>query len=426
MKSWQTLPPMDETADFLVEQFPRARRSLRIAVVTETYAPEVNGVALSAARFVDGLRQRDHDIQLVRPRQDRTDRAGNLQEVLTQGLPIPRYPGLRMGLPAARALVRLWGHARPDVVHVLTEGPLGWSAVSAARKLKLPVVSDFRTNFHAYSRHYGIGWLGKPIFAYLRKFHNRTLWTLVPTEVLRTELAGLGFRDLRVVARGVDTTLFNPARRSEALRAEWGVGPDDPVLLHVGRIAVEKNLDVLIAAYLAARAQAPRSRLVLVGDGPSRAEVQARCPDAIFSGTRRGEDLATHYASADVFLFPSLTETYGNVTLEAMASGLAVLAFDYAAAGQIIRHGDNGLLAYLADAEQFVSLAASAVSDFAGIKRMGSEARDSALKLGWDHVVRQLETLLEVAAGIGAQSYVSRRQIGSPISPTASPHEGMY
>ncbi|HUK81419.1 MAG TPA: glycosyltransferase family 1 protein, partial [Verrucomicrobiae bacterium] len=326
-------------------------------------------------------------------------------EVLTHGVPIPRYPDLRMGLPATSVLVRKWRRTRPDVVHVLTEGPLGWSAVSAARKLKLPVVSDFRTNFHSYSQHYGFGWLSRPILSYLRKFHNRTLWTLVPTEALRAELGALGFRNLRVIARGVDTALFDPARRNQTLRAAWNVGPDDPVLLHVGRIAAEKNLQALIAAYAAARLQAPRSRLVLVGDGPARAELEAQCPDAIFVGTRRGEDLAAHYASAEVFLFPSLTETYGNVTLEALASGLAVVAFDYAAAAQTIRHCDNGLLAPVGDTDAFAALAASTVSDVAHARRLGNRARETALKLGWDPVVRQLETLLEIAAGVTTFSY---------------------
>jgi len=394
---------MDDKADILVERFPRTRRNLRIAVVTETYPPEVNGVALTAARFVDGLRSRDHDILLVRPRQNQRDHdaAGEgLREVLTQGLPIPRYPGLRMGLPATRALVALWQRWRPDVVHVLTEGPLGWSALRAARKLELPVVSDFRTNFHAYSNHYGIGWLGKPILAYLRKFHNRTLWTLVPTESLREELAQRGFRNLRVVARGVDTTLFDPARRSAVMRALWGAGPDDPVLLHVGRIAAEKNMDALMAAYAAARAKAPRTRLVMVGDGPAREEMQARCPGVIFAGMRRGEDLATHYASADIFLFPSLTETYGNVTLEALASGLAVVAFGYAAAAETIQHDRNGWLAPKGDTAALSALAEAAVSDLARAREVGGHARESALKLGWDPVVRQLETLLEVAASV--------------------------
>jgi glycosyltransferase involved in cell wall biosynthesis len=410
---------MDETADLLVEQFPPARRSLRIAVVTETYPPEVNGVALSAAHFVDGLRERDHDIQLVRPRQDRNDRidpVGGMQQILTHGLPIPNYPDFRMGLPATGALVRLWRRARPDVVHVLTEGPLGWSAVSAARKLKLPVISDFRTNFHSYSRHYGIGWLSQPILGYLRKFHNRTLMTIVPTEPLRAELTGSGFRNVRVVARGVDTTLFDPARRSEALRAQWGAGPDDPVLFYVGRIAAEKNLEALLAAYAAARAQAPRSRLVVVGDGPARASLQARCPDALLVGTRRGEELAAHYASADVFLFPSLSETYGNVTLEALASGLAVVAFNYAAAAQAIRHKENGLLAPMGDTQIFAALAAEAVADLRHARAMGRLARSSALRLGWGVVIRKLETLLEVAAGVLPSSFAETdRQLARSV-----------
>ena len=158
----------------LVEQLPASRRCLRLAVVTETYPPEVNGVALSLSRFVEGLRERNHEIQLIRPRQALLDlpaRRERFDEMLTFGMPIPRYPDLKMGLPAKRALIKQWTLKRPDLVHIVTEGPLGWSALQAALKLKIPVCSDFRTNFHAYSLHYGIGWLKKPIVAYLRKFH---------------------------------------------------------------------------------------------------------------------------------------------------------------------------------------------------------------------------------------------------------------
>src|SRR3954465_13976687 len=148
------------------EQKTRFMNALRIAFVTETYPPEINGVSLSVARFIEGLRRRNHEIQLVRPRQARADQGGGTREfeqVLMRGLPIPRYPGLKMGLPAKRALTELWSLHRPDLVHIVTEGPLGWSALQAALKLKLPVTSDFRTNFHAYSMHYGVGWLKKPI-----------------------------------------------------------------------------------------------------------------------------------------------------------------------------------------------------------------------------------------------------------------------
>jgi glycosyltransferase involved in cell wall biosynthesis len=267
------------------EDLPGVRRSLRVAVVTETYPPEVNGVSVTAARFVDGLRARGHEIQLIRPRQAQ-DAEKQLNEVLVRGLSIPSYPALKMGLPARRTLEQLWTLRRPDVVQIVTEGPLGWSALRAAEKLKLPAVSDFRTNFHAYSAHYGVGWLKKPIAAYLRKFHNRTLFTFVPTDALRQELAAIGFRGLRVIARGVDTRLFDPARRSDALRAQWGAGPADPVLLHVGRLAAEKNLPCLAAAYAAAKARVPATKLVLVGDGPERRALQARFPEAVFAGVR--------------------------------------------------------------------------------------------------------------------------------------------
>ena len=151
-----------------------------------------------------------------------------------RGLPIPRYPQLKLGLPSKKELIRAWTHKRPDVVHIATEGPLGWSALQAARYLRLPVTSDFRTNFHAYSEHYGVGWLRKPMVSYLRKFHNLTQLTMVPTRALRAQLMEMGFENVQVVARGVDTKLFNPQRRSEALRREWGAGPDSLVMLVVG------------------------------------------------------------------------------------------------------------------------------------------------------------------------------------------------
>ena len=405
------------TDSMVYEELPGVRRSLRIAVVTETYPPEVNGVAGTAARFVEGLRAAGHQIQLVRPRQANEIQVSNSEQFLVRGLAIPNYPSLKLGLPARRALERLWSLRRPDVVHIVTEGPLGWSALRAAEKLRLPAVSDFRTNFHAYSAHYGVGWLKKPILAYLRKFHNRTLFTLVPTDAIRHDLAAAGLRRLRVIARGVDTGLFDPARRDEALRASWGAGPRDPVLLHVGRIAAEKNLPGLAAAWEAARSRAPNARLVLVGDGPERRAFQARFPEAIFAGVRKGEDLAAHYASGDVFLFPSLTETYGNVTLEAMASGLAVVAFNYAAAADLIRHGASGLLAPYGDGEAFARLAAGLAAAPARATHFGAQARNEAATRGWDRVVRQLEATLLIAADSGVSGMPVDKWGPTPVSP---------
>jgi glycosyltransferase involved in cell wall biosynthesis len=394
-----------ETEPFMVDDGSPFERRMRLAVVSETWPPEVNGVAQTIARVVEGLRERGHAVQLVRPRQGPQDTAVAEQapepgaedegpdwhEVLMRGLPIPRYPQLKMGLPAQRALLALWKRRRPDCVHIVTEGPLGWSALAAARKLELPTVSEFRTNFHAYSRHYGMPWLAGPIAAYLRKFHNRTLCTMVPTAALKAELAAQGFRNLHVVARGVDTLRFAPERRSVALRRSWGADAGTLVALYVGRLAPEKNLDLLLSAWAALRAQRPDARLVLVGDGPAVEDMKRRCPEAHFAGVQRGESLAAHYASGDLFLFPSRTETYGNVVPEAMASGVPVLAFDLAAAGELIEHGRNGLLVRDGDDAGFLQLAAHLGRHPGELPPLGGQARRTAEAMAWSRIVEQVE-----------------------------------
>jgi len=388
--------------DILVDDLPAPRHSRRLAVVTETYPPEVNGVAMSMARVVDGLNRRNHDVQLIRPRQParlgaQSTGKPEIDEVLTKGLPVPLYPNLRMGVPSKRSLVKLWSLRRPDVVHIATEGPLGWSALQAAQHLSLPVTSDYRTNFHAYGKHYRLGLLSKPIMGYLRKFHNRCDATMVPTEAMRALLAERGFERLSVVGRGVDAQRFDPARRSAAMRASWGAGPDDLVMGYVGRLAPEKNLGAVLAAYEAVKAAQPRARLVFVGDGPMRAELAARVPDAVFAGQRSGDDLAAHYAGLDLFLFASLTETFGNVTTEAMASGCAVIAFESAAAGELIRSGVNGWLAGPGQDEAFVAAARVAAMDGNARRVVAEGARTTARRLDWTDITARFESVLEVA-----------------------------
>lgn len=384
-------------ADIVLQHYPAAFRNMRVAMVTETYPPEINGVAMTMGRIVTGLQARGHTVQLIRPRQHAGDRPADqplFEEVLQRGMPIPRYDALKLGLPAKQALLRLWATRRPDIVHVVTEGPLGWSALAAAAKLKLPVSTDFHTNFHSYSDHYGVGWLKTPITAYLRKFHNKALRTLVPTESLRRELEALGFRSLQVVARGVDIALFSPQRRSDELRRSWGMEDGELVALNVGRLAPEKNLALVLKTYAAMRERQPRLRLVLVGDGPERTRLERENPGVIFAGMRIGEDLAAHYASADIFLFPSLTETYGNVTVEAMASGLGVVAYDYAAAQQHIRNGENGLLTPFGAEDAYTMAAAELVTDAARVRAFGRSARVTTEALDWTCIVAEFEQAL--------------------------------
>lgn len=373
--------------------------SLHIALVSETFPPEVNGVANTLGRLCQGLRERGHRLQLVRPRQADDTAPNDDQLLLTRGWPLPGYAGLQWGQSSLHKLLRRWQRNRPDVLYIATEGPLGLSALRAARRLGIPVVSGFHTNFQQYSDHYGFGLLTRLLTGYLRWFHNRSRLTLVPSPSQRLELQRRGFERLELLARGVDGQLFHPARRSAALRAEWGLGEDEIAVLHVGRLAAEKNLQLLIRAFRQLQRDLPQQhlRLVLVGDGPLRAQLQAELPEALFCGVQRGEALAAHYASGDLFLFPSLSETFGNVVLEALASGLAVVAFDQAAAAQHIRHGHNGALATPGDEAAFIEAARWLLEDPESLRRVRLNARQHAGKQGWPAIVERFESLLHAA-----------------------------
>jgi glycosyltransferase involved in cell wall biosynthesis len=389
---------MENSVDtpIVLEDFPASRPSLRIAVVTETWPPEVNGVAVTLAKLVQSLSHRNHDVQLIRPRQTKGDtplRDSTLEEVLMRGMPIPRYPELKLGLPSKKTLVKTWTLRRPDVVHIATEGPLGWSALQAAKVLKLPVTSDFRTNFQSYSKHYGVGWLRKPIVAYLRKFHNATACTMVPTKELMRTLNENGFLNLKVVSRGVDTQLFNMQKRDFKLRASWGADEKTKVLISVGRMAPEKNLEKVLQSYVALRSRGAPVKLVMVGDGPLRDQFQQKYPDIIFPGMLVQSDLAVYYASADLFVFPSQTETFGNVTLEALASGIPVLAFDCAAARDWVQPNVNGWLVAENNPAGFVEKAVSLFQQPELLDQVTQSTRHQVVHLDWDQIAEQVEAV---------------------------------
>lgn len=375
----------------------RNAHSLKIAMVTETYLPEVNGVANTLGRMVKGLLKQGHTIHLIRPRQHKQDCAANeeqYRETLVSCMPIPGYKELKFGLPAKRALMSLWTKQRPDIVNISTEGPLGWSALSAAKKLNIPVSSSFHTNFHNYSQHYHIGLLQKPIATYLRHFHNLAACTMVPTGSLRQQLESKGYKNVLVVSRGVDTELFHPSKRSSELRTSWNATDETPVVMLVSRIAPEKNLHLVIQAFDHMRTINPLAVLVIVGDGPSRPELEKQNPHVVFAGMQTGEALAKHYASGDIFLHASMTETYGNVTMEAMASGLATVSFNYAAANQHIQHDVNGLLAPFADNDAFIKQSVNLISNMEQVQRIRLAAQETTDGLSWDKVINVMESVL--------------------------------
>lgn len=347
------------------------------------------------------LGRRGHEVTVYRPkRPDLSDGASHpeFREVPLPGLPIPGYPLLRLGLPARRRLQSLWRLDPPDLIHVVTEGPLGATAVSAGRALGIPVTSSFHTNFHAYASSYGFSFFRRAALAWLRRIHNRTLRTFTPTAELMSELSAQGFDNLALLSRGVDVRQFSPSLRDSTLRASWGAGPGDLVVLHVGRMAAEKNYTLLFKCYAAMRAANPFIRFVLVGDGPLRASLQSEHPECLFTGFMPRADLARHYASADVYLHASLSETFGNVLTEAMASGLAVAGFDYAAARQFVVDGENGLLASCDAPQELESAAIRLVRESALRNKLRAAAPNAVARQSWEKVIGRFEADLGAIA----------------------------
>ena len=363
---------------------------MRYAIVTETYPPEVNGVALTVHGLETGLRARGHQVDVVRPRQAADSTPADT--VLVRGASLPRYPGLKFGLPATRRLTRHWATTQPDAIYVATEGPLGWSAMRAARRLGIPVATGFHTRFDEYLPDYGAAWLQGTALRWMRRFHNQAEATLVPTRELQQFLRGSGFERVQLLARSVYSLQFDPSRRDAALRAEWGIEGEGFAAIYVGRIANEKNLPLAIRAFRKLQQLRPKARFVWVGDGPAREKIAHENPDFIFCGIQRGDALARHFASGDLFLFPSRSETFGNVTLEAMASGVATVAFDYGAAREYLRNGQTG--AAVEDDAAFVQAALTLTENDDVRQRMGHAAGQAMKKLHPDNVVSDFEALL--------------------------------
>lgn len=370
---------------------------MRYGIVTETYPPEINGVALTVQGLEQGLRDRGHDVQVVRPRQGGND-AASTDTLLVRGAALPRYPGLKFGLPAARLLQRHWRQQRPDAVYVATEGPLGWSALRAARRLCIPAATGFHTRFDDYVRSYGAPWLQGTALRWMRHFHNGAQATLVPTLELQAFLEGERFHNVVRLPRAVDTQLFHPGVRDEALRARWGLDAHGLAVIHVGRIAPEKNLPLAVRAFRDLQRARPDARFVWVGDGPAREALQRENPDFVFCGIQRGQALARHFASGDLFLFPSRSETFGNVTLESLASGVPVVAFDYGAARETLRSGVHGAAIPDGDDAGFLEATLRLGADDALRARMRPACRDAVAALRPARVAEAFDDLLQSLA----------------------------
>jgi glycosyltransferase involved in cell wall biosynthesis len=374
---------------------------MRVAYFTESLPPLSDGVTRTLERLVETLTDRQVEFMFF----SAVDPDGTLpwraRVHRVTAIPFPLYRYYRMGIPWPGALDGPLDRFRPDLIHIVNPTLLGNYGISYAERRGLPVVGSFHTHFVSYLAFYGFAGLEPYGWKYLAWFYNRCAVTYVPSRATTAELRRNGIERLELWRRGVDLQQFAPHFRSPALRERLGAAAL-PILLFVGRLVREKNLDDLAAAVQVLRERNHRFQLVLVGDGPMRAELEARLPWAHFAGHQEGADLARWYASADLFVFPSTTETFGNVTLEAFASGLPVVAANCGGARDLVVPGVTGLLARPADPVSFADRVELLLQNPGHRIRMGLRALEWARHFRWPEVnERLLQSYARVVARHG-------------------------
>jgi len=363
---------------------------MRIAIVTDTFPPEVNGVAKTIGRLAAHLEKRGIPARIYAPGY-RGHVESDPRVHRSPSIPFPLYSECRLSWPPYFRMKRELREFQPTLVHIVTEFNLGLAGFRAARKLGIPIVSSYHTNFSQYTRHYRLGFLERGAWAYLRWFHNKCLATFCPSPTTKAELEAVGMQNVRIWSRGIDAQSFSPSKRDTAWRRQLGID-DKVVLLYVGRLGAEKGVGVLLDALrLLNEKHRDKIHLVMVGDGPSRAAFEkAAPPNVTFTGFRSGEELWSAFASGDVFAFASVTETFGNVVIEAMASGLPVVA---AAAGgpiDIVREGVTGYLFAPGDPQAMAAKLEPLILDADLRHRLSRQAVEYAGTQSWDGIFDQL------------------------------------
>jgi glycosyltransferase involved in cell wall biosynthesis len=381
---------------------------MRIAIITENFLPKLDGVTRTLGRLLEYLQRCGHLALLLGPDSGMEQYAG-AEIVGTAGLPLPFYPELKFNFFRPLFMRRL-NTFQPDIIHLVDPVILGASGLAAARLLNKPLVSSYHTNLAAYCSHFGFPFLTGPMWSYNRFIHNQCALTFCPSLSTGAMLRSQGFAHLRIWPRGVDASLFQPERRNAALRDSWLRDREQPdniaVLLYVGRVSWEKNLNLLAQAYQCMDHR--QCHLVIVGDGPALSEMQQKLAHVptTFTGYLTGDALASAYASADIFAFPSYTETFGQVVLEAMASGLPVSGLFSEGVCDLVDENHSGLLLntiHLNEEQQiagYFNNLTRLVQDASLRHKMGAAALVEAQKHTWDSAMESLvQGYREVLAG---------------------------
>jgi phosphatidylinositol alpha 1,6-mannosyltransferase len=364
-------------------------RPLRVALVTSSYNFIADGVALTLNRLVGYLEKHGVEVLVFAPVAQRPAFAHQGRLVAVPSLPLPGRPEYRLALGMAGHVKRQLLDFQPDIIHLAVPDLLGHAALAVAKAHGIPAVASYHTRYETYLRHY---WYLAPLEGLLKRvlcrFYGQAREVYVPSESVREALLADGLKDnFKPWPRGIDTERFTPDKHSLAWRTERGIGADELVVLHVSRLVREKRLDTLTRALQKIRAP---HRVVIVGEGPDRDYVQRELPGAIFTGFLDGEALATAYASSDIFVFPSDSESFGNVTLEAMASGLPSVCADATGSRSLVVAGETGFLAPADDADGFARHITALAQDGALRRRMGEAARVRALRFSWEETLARM------------------------------------
>lgn len=382
-----------------------AMPELRVALFTGNYDYIKDGVALTLNRLVAFLIKRGVPVLVFAPTAPKPafQSAGDLVSVPSMAIPTRSEYRIALGFPgAARAKLQAF---RPTLFHIAVPDVLGYKALKFARRKGIPVVASFHTRYDTYFRFYGLGFLERMATGYLRWFYQRCLRVYPPSESMAEIIRQEGISQaVEVWARGVDSDMFNPSKRDLVWRRALGIADDEVVINFTGRLVKEKNTDLVVRVLNIMKQLGIRFRALFAGDGPELATMKTALPDALFPGFLHGDDLAQAYASSDIFFFPSESETFGNVTLEAMASGLPAVNAIASGSNSLVVPGETGYLESARDDQAFVTRLSDLVKDAELRQSMGAKARERALTFSWDSILSGLlasyrEVLAETGHG---------------------------
>jgi phosphatidylinositol alpha 1,6-mannosyltransferase len=359
---------------------------MKVVYFTESLLPHVDGVSRTLAQLFGFLERSGVDFRICSPFVPGPEVSWSGRVRPVRYIRFPLYPDYRVSSPFAPAVWRELEAWKPDLVHVVSPTPLAAKAQKWAKRHGIPVVSSFHTHFVSYFRYYGVPWAEGFGWRMLKRFYDRCERVYVPTDAIIGELAEHGITNTELWSRGIDLARFSPAHRSEELRARAGADGATPILLMVSRLVKEKDMADLVEMDRILRQRGNQHRLVLVGDGPMRGELESALPGAFFAGHQSGEALARWYASGDVFVFPSTTETFGNVVLEAQASGLPAVVVDRGGPPDLVAPGETGFIARANDPADLAEKCEALLRDPARRARMGTQAREAAAERDWSAI----------------------------------------